>query len=283
MNHSYSQVEQALRDMLIHKAEGTSHDRLSRILSLPRPPGWVEADWVNAIHVLAFGARGHPRAVFRFLEHALARWHRRRVVEVQVGQRTRLYKGVDAFDDTHLGRFVRIGGPVYYSAEELNPGMTGRLYCTDGSRDSGGDWVNLVSVKTSENARPEEAAVTERRWATFLCFRVREAQTGITLSTSHLEDDREETLGAGRGNVCLYEVLLDPLQFPPLPPTYLKSAASALSSSAPLGGFLADSPLPNTAPHPFYIGNGRRLARLEARRDALLAAGVRMEIKLDRY
>lgn len=369
MNHTYSQAEQALRDILIHKAEGTAHDNIARLVGLPRPAGWVEADWVNAIHVLAFGARGHPRAVFRFLEMALMRWHRTRQIEVSAAQPARLYKGMGvAFDDTYLGRLVRIGGPVYI--DSLNPDLTGTLYAVAGTGGGVGDWVDLVPVATSENAAPPATVEGQHRYARFLCFRVREAQTGPQLYAFHDEVNREVRVGTYLGTTGLYEVLLDPVQFTPCPPTYLQATGMAgkvgtfnagtdrfswidgslsfanelpvrahsdggilpaelsevttyyvktpgltycsLSLTAggvvidltsagtgtmsltpvttvPYGGHLTpeasyeSSRTRDGAPWPLYISNGRRLARLERVLEDVLAAGVRLEIKLDRY
>lgn len=367
MNHTYSQAEQALRDMLIHKAQGTAHDAIAELMSLPRPYGFREEDWVNAIHTIAFGARGHPRAVFRFLEMALMRWHRRRPVEVKTAFPTRLYRGVGAaFDDTYLGRLVRIGGMVY-DGDDLNPGMTGRLYAIEGTRHAGGDYVDLVPIKTSENAAPVTPDADEDRHATFLCFRIREAQSGPQLYAFHDEEHRETRVGKYDGTQCLYEVLLDPTRFAPHPPTFLQddtaSGRVALTVSGtnigfsgahpfvddqpvrvhatvsmpvplmegvtyyvvnktllgielsltvggaaipfstagtgrisvtpvttvPLGGHLTPNAAYSAsrgkagAPWPLYLSNGRRLARLEPVLEDVLAAGVRIEIKLDRY
>lgn len=285
MNHPYPQHEQALRDMLIHKAEGTAHTAISKLIGLGRLAGWAEADWVNAIHVLGFGARGHPRSVFRFLEMALMRWHRARQVELNNLQPGRIYKGGgDPFTDDYLGRLVRVGGPVY-DGSDLNPDMTGTLYAVTGTRDPGGDWVELVPIATSEQAAAPTAVEVQRRHARFLAFRIREVQTGPRISDNPATI--ESRTGTYVGAECLYEVLLDPTRFAQLPPTYLQDTGSP-SASAPLGGHLTPGPSYNAnrsrdgACWPLYLGNNRRLAQLEVTLEEILAAGVRVEIKLDR-
>ena len=370
MIRTFPQAEQALRDMLVHKAQGRAHDAVARLVGMPRPRGFLETDWVNAIHVLAFGARGHPRAVFRFLEMALMRWHRPREVEVDDSNPLKLYKGNGAaFDDSYLGRLVRLGTPVYDDFDDaLNPGVTGALYAVAGTRHAGGNWVDLVPIGASDSAAPAAWSGTQFRHARFLCFRIREAQSGPQLNPYHDLSVREQKIGAYVGAPCLYEVLLDPLIFPSAPPTYLQDASatgrratsiddpgdrvvfadghafvadqvvrahtfttfpgglaagidyyvvnpnatsvqlsltqggSAIvltaavghsvsltpKTTVPFGGHLpADATVDasrtrDSAPKAIYLSNGRRLAQLETVLEEVLAAGVRIEIKLDR-
>jgi hypothetical protein len=283
MNHPFSQLEEAFRAMLVHKATGRDHDALSAALGLPRPRNFLESDWVNAVHVLGFGARGHPKAVFRFIEMALRRFERegieRRSVQILDGQPARFYQGTGAvFDADYLGRLVRVGGVLYRTSQEHADDWT---------------WIGLETGATS-HFRAAEFEATSARTVRFLPFRVREATGGPQFDSEALTGLPDGPVGYNPGTGAVYEVLLYPSQFNTVPPTYLRVTlpvgASGVSSAVdpnnlPLGGHLC----PNAAyvghvagaAFPLYLDNGRRMREFERVLDDVLAAGIKAEIKLD--
>lgn len=284
MNHAFSQIEEAFRATLIHKATGRDHDAIAVMLGLPRPRGFPESDWVNAIHVLGYGARGHPRAVFRFIEMALRRFERdeieSRPVEVQAGQLSRLYQGTGTvFNKNYLGRVFRINGVLYRTSQE---------YAVDWT------WVGLERA-TSEFSAFGADFTPGAYAARFLPFRIREATGGPNFEVDAFTGLSTDQVSYCPGTGVVYEVLLYPDQFSTVPPTYLRadpvtdvdagSGAVVDANGVALGGHVtADSTYTGHvegAAFPLYLDNGRRMREFEAVLDEVLAAGVKAEIKLD--
>jgi len=262
--------------MLVHKAEGADHDQLARAYSLPRPTGFPEADWVNALHELALGPRGHPTATFRFIEMALRRYDEQLNVDVHANQPDRIY---GTFSARHLGRLLRYEGALYRVVE--------------GAADF--TWLRLVRSGTSAASYPFKSAnliEVKTQAVRFLPFRVREAGRGPILSETVPEfpvtypaDPDAVGFVVSAGTSCLYEVLLAPDAVSLLvPATYLRSNGEPRTSD-PLGGHLTPGPDydaggPQTA-FPLYLDSGRRMRQFENVLLDVLAAGVRPVIRLE--
>lgn len=267
MLRAFSQLEAVFRAMLVHKASGTDHEEIARLLSLPRPRGFTEADWMNAVHVLAFGARGHPRAVFRFIEMALHRYSVTFRVQLSNLYPTRLLRAdpsEPAFDATYPGRFVRIEGALYMVGQEFTS-----------------EYVELVPFRTGSFDAPNFTD-GKQVYARFLAFRVREATGGPVLHAT----EEEVQVGKAKGTGVTYEVLLDPARYPStIPPTYLRGGVAVARTTDPLGGHLTPNASyqarPSGSAWPLYLDNGRRMSEFAAVLDDVLAAGVKVEIKLD--
>lgn len=276
MSNALSQVIAAFRAMLVHKAEGADHDQLARAYSLPRPTGFPESDWVNALHELAIGPRGHPTSTFRFIEMALRRFDEHVDVEVRASQPDRIY---GAFGSRHAGRLLRYEGALY-KVIEMAPDFS---------------WLRLAKSSAQVPAFPfKAAALVEVKTQTvrFLPFRVREAGRGPVLSATVPEypetypaDPSAAEYVVSQGTPCLYEILLHPSAVNLLvPPTYLR-AGGAPRTTDPLGGHLTPGPDydangPRTA-FPLYLDSRRRMRQLEAVLLDVLASGVRPVIRLE--
>lgn len=276
MSDILSQLVGALRAMLVHKATGVDHDQLARVYGLPRPTNFPESDWINALHELAVGPRGHPTATFRFVEMALRRYDEMVDVDVRANQPDRIY---GSFDARHLGRLLRYEGGLYKVIE--------------GAADF--SWLRLARSGVSGVSYPfKSAGLSEIKTQRirFLPFRVRTAGRGPVLSQSvpeypvtHPADPDAAGYVVSAGTSCLYEVLLAPGALSLLvPPTYLRTGGAARTTD-PLGGHLTpgadyDANGFRTA-FPLYLDNGRRMRQLEGVLVEVLAAGVRPVIKLE--
>lgn len=257
----YSQMELAFRAMLVHKAEGRDHDALAALYELPRPRGFAEQHWVNAIHAIALGAKTHPKAVFRFVELALMRWAFTRGVRLETAFPTRLARGAGypVFTAEHTDRLVRISGV---------------LYATKGTLGGGGDWIDLVPVATSTFAKPNWT-VTETVAARFLPFRVRAVGPGYQLSLAEAAQP-ETAVGMVTAPVEEYVVVLDARDFPAIPRTFMRGHDAPARTAPVTGGILCADAAYSTngrgSRFGIYLDGGRRLRQLQAPLEAVLPA-----------
>lgn len=272
MNPVFSQIESAFRNMLIHKAEGRAHDAAAELVALPRPQGFPESDWVNAIHVLAYGPRGHPAAVFRFVEMALRRYDEEVDITTSATFPSRIF---GAFTTSHLGRLFRHEGTLYRTTES---------YDTESL-----SWIDVEAGGPTTPWAPAAFDASKTQRARFLPFRVREACAGPRMSMEVPEmpdgfpaDPARVSMVWGFGTGVLYEVLLVPSVVSLLvPPTYLRADSSPRTSD-PLGGHLCESvDFAGSRAFPLYLDSGRRFRELEGVLDTVLAAGVKADIKLE--
>jgi hypothetical protein len=262
MIETFSQVEAAFRTMLVHKAEGAQHDAIARLHSIPRPAAIPEDDWVNAIHVLAYGPRGHPGGMFRFVEMALKSYDTEAEIEVKLLPYRLFDHDGGVLDETWVDRLVRVNGGLY-RVESYDPG---------GSTP----WVDLYRFGTTYWQAPALPPMIQavRR----LPFRVREATGGPIL-----ELNTEAVVGRSRGTGVTFEVLLAP-ELQNVPRTYLRVNGAARTSD-PFGGhLLTDASVHRQAVAgvcPLYLDNGRRMREFEVVLDDMLASGVKAVIKMD--
>lgn len=270
MNEQLSHFMQAFRAMLVHRAQGRQHDAMAALVGLPRPEGFPESDWVNAIHVLAYGPRGHPTAVFRFIEMALRRFDEHLVISTFSAFPGRIFGTLNA---NHLGRLFRHEGTLYRT------------------RDTAADDFSWIEVEAADTPAPwarGNFAETKEQIARFLPFSVREATGGPLMSATGFElpvgydENDAAAMRYADGTGVLYEVFLVSSAVSLLvPPTYLREDASPRDSD-PLGGHLCPDPsYAGGNAHPLYLDGRRRFAQLEGVLNDVLAAGVKAEIKLE--
>lgn len=271
MNEQLSHFMQAFRAMLVHRAQGRQHDEIAALFSLPRPDGFPESDWVNAIHVLVYGPRGHPTAVFRFVEMALRRYDEQKTISTNTAFPNRIF---GSFTSNHLGRLFRHEGSLYRTREKAAGDLS---------------WIEVEAVTPTAPWRAAEFTETKNQIVRFLPFRVREATGGPRMSGTVPEmpigfpaDPQALSMGYTRGTGVLYEILLVPSAVSLLvPPTYLRSDASPRTTD-PLGGHLCPDPdFAGSRAFPLYLDSGRRFRQLEGVLTDVLAAGVKAEIKLE--
>lgn len=66
----YSQVELALRDTLVHKAESWIQDALAELYGVTRPPTIDRDDWRQVLRAVCYGHRGTLGTTWAMLELA---------------------------------------------------------------------------------------------------------------------------------------------------------------------------------------------------------------------
>ena len=185
-------VEAALRDTLVHRAEGTALDRLGRLFGLPRPSVILESSWRLALKAAAYGPRHTPGCIRDFLRGALTQWDT--VVSVRQSaaapQRITALSGTP-FTQEHVGRDVVIDGVTY---RVIGPATVG------------GTYLELAPMTTFEFARAD--------WSAFPAI----ATTTATILPFRLEEPSPNPGGPGKS--CLARVRLW-LSLAAVPPTYL--------------------------------------------------------------
>jgi hypothetical protein len=268
VNEQLSQFTALMRTILLHRAQGRAHDAMARLVGLERPRGFPESDWLNAIHVLAYGPRGHPATTLRFVEMALRRFDEVLTVSTYEAFPNRLY---GSFTSNHIERLVR---------------HKGTLYRTTAERADDYSWIGLEVVSAPLPWEPSDLDKTETQVVRFLPFRVREATGGPIMSGTVPEMPSgfppEVSMGYVPGTGVLYEVLLVATAVSlTVPPSYLRADASARNAD-PFGAQLCpDAGYDGSNVFPLYLDSGRRFREFEARLDDVLAAGVKAEIKLE--
>lgn len=130
----WSQMEEAWRDTLVHKAEGTAFQLISRFYGFPWPEDEVsERAWRGALHVEALGRRGTFRATFQALESAFSDFNEKATVEISDSLPyvlTRTDGGT--WDTKHVNRYVRTPFGLLFTVGQ--PGGTQLTVCPQGTR-----------------------------------------------------------------------------------------------------------------------------------------------------
>lgn len=137
MSDQPSSLREAVEDRLTTHSRGEALDELSILFGIPRPVGFDEVSWRNALWVAAYGPRGQPGGIQAFLERVLAQWNEEVEVEIRPSRgktprppsRTRIYSLDHSFVQADVGRLIRIDGfglflsvgPVTVRSSNLSP------------------------------------------------------------------------------------------------------------------------------------------------------------------
>lgn len=111
----WSQSEEALRDTLVHKAEGDAFERIARFYGFTWPKFIAEGAWRGGLKTVAYNARDTFPVVFEALTQCLAGY-----IETfddcyyPVGFLTGISRA-GGWSEAYIGRYVRIGTTIYYS------------------------------------------------------------------------------------------------------------------------------------------------------------------------
>lgn len=134
----WSQMEEAWRDTLVHKAVGYAFSRVSNFYGFPFPEDEVsERAWRGALHVEALGRRGTFWATFNALEAAFSDFNEKFTVEIDSASPyvIRRLDGND-WETIHNNRYIRtpfgllftVGTPSGSPEDEMLVSTVGTRY-----------------------------------------------------------------------------------------------------------------------------------------------------------
>lgn len=256
MRALWSQMEEAWRDTLVHRAEGTAFRDLARTYGVPVPQGFEipELNWRRVLHTLAYGSRGTfqatydaSRLAFSFLDVKITG----NLVFFNTGLpgTERLSIISTQWQSKHVNRLVRIGDELFF---------------TD-NYTALSDEMELVKVKTLYWSAADSKAWERHRGATeffVLPFVVHERTPGRLIDYNVAgQPEGSDTFTSGDG--CLFELIFFESQQDLIPktwlldPDYTSEPAVYTPVSVPYGGnalteeTVIGNPY-NTGPHPLY-------------------------------
>jgi len=249
-------MEEAWRDTLVHRAEGTAFRDLARIYGVPVPQGSEipELNWRRVLHTLAYGSRGTfqatydaARLAFSFLDVKITG----NLVFFNTGLpgTERLSIISTQWQSKHVNRLVRIGDELFF---------------TD-NYTALSDEMELVKVKTLYWSAADSKAWERHRGATeffVLPFVAHERTPGRLIDYNVAgQPEGSDTFTSGDG--CLFELIFFESQQDLIPktwlldPDYTSEPAVYTPVSVPYGGnalteeTVIGNPY-NTGPHPLY-------------------------------
>lgn len=317
MLKAFPKTIEAFRDTLVGKAEGDAHVNLSVLHGFPKPSGFIESSWREALHSAAYASRHSPGVIFRTLRE-LFREFDTEVKSLHKYASQKLISSTAAyiFPKEVIGQLIELGDRVYL------------IIAGHGSLSSGKySGVQLAPVDTSYFNQPDWTTTdtTETHDARILPFRINESGSWWT----PVDDQQFEALSymaliekqiqTESNRVCVYEVEVDETLKALIPPTYLvqpfdqvtgaasdeyETASNNVSSLRPTNevfggqvqatilndeggsattGTIASPPPAQTGPYPIYMvgeeGNEtmRNLARVV---DGLASAGVKIMFRI---
>lgn len=127
MRALWSQMEEAWRDTLVHRAEGSAFRRQGVLHGIEHPEAEIsEANWRGVLHTLAYGRRGTFQDTYRALEYAFAADNRS--VEGYVDSTNPFWLVANdpadwGTDDELVNRLVRVGDQLLFTVERSGASM----------------------------------------------------------------------------------------------------------------------------------------------------------------
>lgn len=258
MRALWSQMEEAWRDTLVHRAEGSAFRSLARLYGIPIPPGREipEANWRKVLTTLAYGSRGTFQATYEAAQHAFS------FLDVKItGNLVFFNTGLPGterlsiispdWQPRHVSRLVRIGDELFF---------------TEGFNAPSTEEMELVKVKTLYWSAADAKAWEKHKGTTeffVLPFVAHERTPGRLIDYNLAgQPDGSDAFTSGEG--CLFELIFFESQQDLIPKTWLLSPDdySDLPSvetpvGIPYGGNILEDEVSignpyNTGPHPLY-------------------------------
>ncbi len=290
----FSQIEQAWRDTLLHKAEGTAFDSLAQLYGVPRLAAFSVKAWRKALLAAVWGPRGTPGTTHAFLEGAFSDYVKDLTFQVRLYPAQPALMGYvsggpyGGFKSLHVNRFVRIDSSLGSTLHWIK----GPSFVGMGALQS---YLNLVPFRTAywdaadwtkiKAADLDDGQDYQTATATILPFFYVEASPGPLLLG-------KQEKGTFWGKPCTYQLFLDG-SIALVPASYLQpGAGQATPAGMPYGGALlpdafteGDAPAPaapvatppnaqpGTGPYPIYLSAGS-LPGVAETLDLMLPAGV---------
>jgi hypothetical protein len=301
LDQPFSQLELGFRDTVLHKAQNDEADALCFMYGFNRPR-WIPAtNWRQAVHHVAFGPRGTPQGLFRFLLLALQIFEDTFDVEVDGGTAAYSFEATSGtpFTNKHVGRYVRLVGPGTSTEEHIYYASAPADIDTPGS-----SVITLSSVGTTQfEAAP--AALTQGTYkAHFLPFLLFELTPGVRFSkeafsfvlpdgTVQSEPPTPYDTVGPKEDACLIEIWLFGFdKIFTFPATYVQTDHTeafvpSVLQGGPTGGYIQEDEFEPqydaTGPvYPIYLGDGESaISDIKNVMDmSLVAAGVRTRFKI---
>ncbi len=275
MRGLWSQSEEAWRDTLVHRAEGTAFDDLSRLYGIPRPTAEIpEYNWRGVLSQLAYGRRGTFQDTYVALQKAFAFLNEEVVVEIQYSSGIILVGAALAL--SHQNRLVKIGERIFFTQELAGATLRlvpiGSLYWDAGTEDA----YNEIQGETVIQVLP---------------FVVHERTPGRVVDFD-LEGDPVGSDEFSTGEGCLVELIFFVTQESLVPKTWLQDPDYAIeadvytATGVPYGGqALTDETVignpEGTGPHPLYAYDGDIYTSASRIFSSTLAASVELKAILN--
>lgn len=232
----WSQMEEAWRDTLVHKAEGYAFRKISELYGFPWPEDEVsEKAWRGALHVEALGRRGTYWATFQALEAAFSDFNEAFSVEIDPADPYMLRRtdGND-FAAHHFGRLLRTPYGLFFTVP-LSSAKTA-------------DYIEVSPYSTRYWDAPAYDVATytvAEMPVEMLPFLVYERGPGPIVENS---DELFE------GAPCLLEISLIPEALATVfPPTWLQEEATAYDVTLALSGSAVFTSTGETIPNGTFI------------------------------
>jgi hypothetical protein len=257
MRALWSQMDEAWRDTLVHRAEGTAFVDLARLYGVPLPQGTeVSAEgWRKVLYTLAYGARGIFQPTYDAVRHAFSFLDFKitgRLVFFNLGLpgTERLSILSPQWELKHVNRLVRIGEELFF---------------TDNLTLSSGE-MELVKVKTAYWSAADAKAWERHKGATefFVTPFVVHERTPGRLIDYNLAGNPDGSDEYTTGENCLFEVVFFESQLDLIPKTYLQNPSDYsdedtvyTEDEVPYGGNIltGESEIgnpTNSGPYPLY-------------------------------
>lgn len=287
MNTLWSSLDDALRDTLLHSAQGASFRRLASWYGFVYQYGFEEGSWRRALKELAYGRRGTKRTTFDVVRHALRQYDE--VFKVTVNQavpnelifsQAVTDPTLTSFTHRHVNRYIETPWGIVRSV---------------GPRMCSGSTVTLADIptfywRTMTEILPDDLEYAEEFEVRFLPFEYYEWQPGPVLSAVP-NQATPSAHGYHYGEPCLIDVYVFGNLLPNIPSTYLQPyepegapVPYPTPPGVPYGGqlltdeFEHGDPL-GVGPHPLYLVSPEIFEGLRAQIQASLAAGVELRLR----
>lgn len=281
MHVHWSNMEQALRDTLVSRAEGDALKKLGELWGFEWPIEISEAAFGDALHQVAYGRRGTPLFMFDVIESALSDFNEPSVWIADASWPNRLVRDPSVPSDTRFSqRYIRIGDAVHYvQRAELNQ--------TIGPFAS----ATVLHIAPIDHiwCQPLDStgAVLQNRDVILLPFLIQCTQPWRRFGNPNAEETT--------GDRCLWMVWVYLPEESQFPWTYLIPTDLSIPSdpptppNVPYGGQLVDANTQghqiisgtDVGPHPIYLDDLPEVfASLQAQLNRLMPAAYELRLRL---
>jgi hypothetical protein len=252
MRSLWSQFEEAWRDTLVHKAEGSAFEELTSLYGLPRPRAEIpEANWRGVLSALAYGRRGTFQDTYVALQKAFSFLNERLEGWVVISQNLGVTLSGPTWEARHVNRLVSVGGRLFFTKAIFE---TVKMELVPISTQY---WEGSLVPNNEETNK-----LTEVSYFEVLPFVVHERTPGRVIDFD-AEGDPAGSDEFSKGETCLVELIMFVDQENLIPKTWLQDPDYAVEADVftadgvPYGGQALTSEIeigdPSGAgPHPLY-------------------------------
>lgn len=265
MTTGLSQLQEAVNDTLLHRAEGLAFDALVAQFGFSRPHYIERWAWRRACLAGVFGRAGTFGCLHAFLEGALAQYSTRFDATLNPANPQRVTAPAGTFAARDASRLMRIPGVGLFRIASYTSSSVVELLPFRTAYWDRADWSTYDVAVTVEDAE-------------ILPFEVHEP-------TATLEDVGVTSANGIRADEpALVRVMLYSEVLSPTPPTYMQDENATRTAGQPLGGHVqedaAEAGDQVSGPFPIYLVGTTALRDVaEVASRMLLPAGFRLEFR----